>query len=419
MAGIAELSSIVGADAVRTGEESDAIDGVTPAAVVLPATIEEVSRVMALAHGAGLRVAPRGGGTKLNLGNPPTALDLIVDLSRMDRVLEYSSGDLVVAVEAGLRVDALQEHLRAEGQMLALDSREAGATVGGVIATNSSGARRYRYGTVRDLLIGVTVVLADGTVAKAGGKVVKNVAGYDLAKLMTGSLGTLGILVKSIFRLHPMARSRRLVEVTVGTPEGVAQLVQRVLHSSLVPSAIQLAWPLGERGRIGILLEGEEPSVAAQAETAVALLGPEPSPRVYTAAEFEVGWLGFQPPAPPPEALEIRVSCRPASLAEAIGNVQKAAARHRGRGSISGALGNGIVSLRLEKPEIEVALGIVREVRARIQVGSAVLVAAPVAVKRQIDVWGAMGDALPLMKRVKAQFDPDGILNPGRFVGGI
>ncbi|MGH3993413.1 MAG: FAD-binding oxidoreductase, partial [Pseudonocardiaceae bacterium] len=176
----------------------DVVDGVPARWVARPASTEEVSAVLRAAAGLGLRVVARGTGTRLAWGAPPRELDLILDTSRMNAVLAHVAGDLVVTAQAGLALVDLQRALAAYRQRLALDGS---GTVGGTIATAASGPLRYRYGAVRDLIIGITVVLADGSVTKAGGTVVKNVAGYDLAKLYTGSLGTLGVITEAVFRL--------------------------------------------------------------------------------------------------------------------------------------------------------------------------------------------------------------------------
>jgi glycolate oxidase FAD binding subunit len=416
---LTEVRAIVGEGNAREAGPRDGVDGVVPRAVASPGTVEEVSAVMKLANRGRLGVAPRGGGTQMVLGNPPERLHLILDTTRMNRVLEHAAGDLVASVEAGVPVATLQEELAGAGQMLAIDGGEDGGTVGGLIAANASGPRRHRYGTARDLLIGITVVLADGTVAKAGGKVVKNVAGYDLAKLMTGSLGTLGVVVKAVFRLHPRTRSQRVVEADPRSAEDLEAAVQRLLHSPLVPTAIVLSWPLGAPGRVGVLFEGEEPSVIAQAETASELLGAAMSPVVHDESDLGSRWGMLAKGPVPAESVEVKVSCLPAALTNALGVVRGAAARHRGPAHLNGALGSGVLHLRLERPDPLVAAAIVKEIRSKLKVGTAVVTAAPPEFKRQLDVWGPVGTSLGLMKRVKERFDPERILNPGRFVGGI
>ena len=201
-----DLQKIVGEEHAREATEEDVVDGIAPAFVAEPGTVEEISELMKLASEGGLTAAPRGSGTKMDLGNPPRDLDLIVSTARMNEIIEHTPGDQVVRVQAGLKLQDLQEQLAGSDQMLGIDPPEtrAGATIGGVVAANSSGPRRYSYGTVRDLIIGITVVLPDGTIAKAGGKVVKNVAGYDLGKVFTGAHGTLGVVASTTWRLHPV-----------------------------------------------------------------------------------------------------------------------------------------------------------------------------------------------------------------------
>src|SRR6266511_272027 len=270
----ATLDGLERDDLVRPATGADAVDGVQAELVAEPASVEEASRVLAAVSRAAKKVVVVGNGSKLGLGNPPERVDLIVRTRRMDRVLEHAAGDLVVKVEAGARLADLQAALAPAGQWLALDPPEPGATVGGVVAANASGPRRLRYGTVRDLIIGITVVLADGTVAHAGGKVVKNVAGYDLAKLFCGSLGTLGLIAEATFRLHPRPAAAAVVTLEVERFEQVGEATRRLLRSTLVPSAIELAWPDPDRSRLlTVLFEGIRPGVEAQAAGAARLLG--------------------------------------------------------------------------------------------------------------------------------------------------
>ena len=270
-----DLQGIVGEGNAREAGEAgeDAIDGVIPSFVAEPGSVEEMSELMRLASGEGLAVAPRGAGTKMHLGNLPRAVDLVVGTARMNRLIEHVPGDQVVRVQAGLGLQDLQEKLAGEGQMLGLDPPEskAGATIGGIVATNASGPRRLRYGTIRDLISGITVVLSDGTVAKAGGKAVKNVAGYDLSKLFTGSLGTLGLIATCNFRCHPKPEAARTVAVELSDTVSAGEAAQAVVHAQLVPSALELHWSEEEK-LLTVLVEGITPAVEAQAETADFLL---------------------------------------------------------------------------------------------------------------------------------------------------
>src|SRR5579859_8065842 len=189
----------------RAATKADEVAGVAPRAVAEPETEEEVAAVLRFASSEGLVVIPRGGGTQLDYGAPPSRADIILSMARISGVIEHAPHDLTLTVRAGTPLVDLQRALGEARQWLALDSPLApGATIGGIIATNATGPRRLRYGGVRDQIIGVRVALADGTIARGGGKVVKNVAGYDLPKLYTGALGTLGVILSASFRLYPI-----------------------------------------------------------------------------------------------------------------------------------------------------------------------------------------------------------------------
>src|SRR6266704_2424232 len=259
------------------GTAADAVAGVVPSFVASPASTAEVAALLraAASAGGGLAVVPRGAGTGLAWGAPPSRCDLVVDLRSMDHVVEHEAGDLVARVQAGATIGQLAGAFGSAGQQLALDV-PAEATVGGVVATGTAGPRRFRYGAPRDLLIGITVVRADGVVAQAGGKVVKNVAGYDLGKLFAGSQGTLGVITEAAFRLHPLPAAVAWVTAEFGPAEraGAVTAVAAAAGSPLVPSAVELDWPGGSQRplRVGVLLEGTGPGVAERSKQMSELL---------------------------------------------------------------------------------------------------------------------------------------------------
>lgn len=415
-----ELQGIVGSEHVREATEDDAVDGVRPACVVAPGSVEETSEVMRLASAAGLAVAPRGGGTKMGWGNPPSSVDVVLSTERMNEVIEHVPGDQVVRVQAGASLRELQHRLSGTDQMIAIDppERDAGATIGGVVAANSSGPRRYRYGTIRDLIIGIRVVLADGTVAKAGGKVVKNVAGYDLSKLFTGSLGTLGVIAECNFRLHPLPEAARTVAVELGGPEEALGAAQAIMHSQVEATAVELHWD-GDTRLLSVLLESIPEGVEAKEETASYLLKPFGEVRTLTDEETDdLGPLGI--PGGREGETALKVNAPPAELAAVIDSLTGAAER-RGLGlRIRGHAGTGVTYAGISGEEGAVAELVeeVREIRAR-RGGSVVVREAPVSLKRRVGVWGSGGDYLGLTRRVKEKFDPGYTLNPGRFLGGI
>ena len=417
-----ELQGIVGEEHVREASAEDAVDGVEPSLVVEPATIEETSEVMKVVNREGLAVSPRGGGTKMGLGNHPREVDLVLSTARMDKIIEHVPGDQIVRVQAGLKLKDLQERLAESDQMLGVDPPEEGATVGGVVAANSSGPKRLRYGTVRDLIIGIRVVLADGTVAKAGGKVVKNVAGYDLSKLFTGSLGTLGVIAEANFRLHPIRESARTVVVRVDDPEKIAGVAQDLTHSSFsqfVLDALEMRWER-ESGAVVALFEGIEPAVEAQASTAAEILRSHGEVHVLGKDDGEAFWEDFARRPWAEGDVGLKIGAPPADLSAVFDSVLGAAGRADAEASISGHAGTGVTFVGLSGGEdglVEVVEEI-REIRVR-RGGSVVVQEAPLAVKERVGVWGPGGDYLGLTQRVKEKFDPGYTMNPGRFLGGI
>jgi glycolate oxidase FAD binding subunit len=417
-----ELQGIVGEEHVRESSAEDAVDGVRPSIVVEPGTIEETSEVMKLASREGLAVSPRGGGTKIGLGNPPRQVDLILSTARMDGIIEHVPGDQIVRVQAGLKLQDLQESLAESDQMLGVDPPEEGATIGGIVAANSSGPRRLRYGTVRDLIIGIKVVLADGTVAKAGGKVVKNVAGYDLSKLFTGSLGTLGVIAEANFRLHPIRETARTVFLEVDDHEKIADVTQELTHSSFsqfVLDALEIRWE-GDRGVIAALFEGIEPAVEAQSSVATEVLRSHGETSVLGEEDGEEFWESFARRPWDAGDVGLKIGAPPSDLTAVLASVLGAAERAGVEARLSGHAGTGATFAGLSGGEdglVEVVEE-VREIRVR-RSGSVVVQEAPLTVKERLDAWGAGGDYLGLTRRVKEKFDPGYTMNPGRFLGGI
>ncbi len=281
-----QLRDAAGGDA-REATQSDAVGGMPPRWVVRPASTEQTSAVLAAAAQHGLTVVARGAGTKLRWGAPPEQVDVVLDTTRMDAIVEHAAGDLICVVGAGRTLASLQQELGRAGQRLGIDSPRSG-TVGGAVATATTGPTRLHHGAVRDLVIGMTLVRADGVVAHSGGKVVKNVAGYDLGKLLTGSFGTLGVITQVAFRLHPVPAARRWVSTTVPAPGGirddargasgrggpaeVQRLVLALTHSQVVPSAVELDWS-AEQATLSVLLEGAAPGVEGRTAQTRELLG--------------------------------------------------------------------------------------------------------------------------------------------------
>jgi glycolate oxidase FAD binding subunit len=390
---------------VAPGGEDDLVDGVVPGLVARASSTDEVSAVLRAAAAHRLSVVPRGRGTKMSWGMPSSSVDLVVDVSAMDRVLDHAAGDLIVATQAGARLSDVQDTLATARQQLAVDETVEGASIGGSLAANTSGPRRLVAGTFRDLLIGVTVVRADGVVAKAGGRVVKNVAGYDLGKLVIGSLGTLAVITEAVFRLHPLPELRRWVSLPVDDPAEAHRLVQAVVHAQAVPTAVEVDWPVDGEGTVSVLLEGKADGVAGRARTVRELLGASSTED----EEQPAGWASY-PWEPGETALKLTFVL--SGLRDVLAAARDAGAHLRGSG------GTGVVYASVAEPDrAKAAVDRLRAVCAAHH-GTLTVVDAPAAVKKSVDVWGPV-PALDLMQRVKDRFDPDRRLSPGRFVGGI
>ena len=418
--------------AVREADPSaDRVAGVTPVFVASPASTEEASALLRTAAGYGLTVVPCGAGTGLGWGAPPSACDLAVDMRRMDQVVEHAAGDLVARVQAGATMGYLASVLASAGQQLALDA-PADATVGGVVATGTAGPRRFRYGAPRDLLIGITVVRADGVIAHSGGKVVKNVAGYDLGKLFSGSQGTLGLITEVTFRLHPRPAAEAWVTGDFAPSDltGAAAAAAAAAGSALVPSAVELLWADSpDLLRVGVLLEGTPSGVNARAKQMAELIAAAGETPVVGLSETPFRWWE---PIPEPAALGtvVRVTFWVSQLASVLEALAGAGASAGVRPAVSGSAGAGVLYACLDPAAVDhTAARFVSALRDRMSGvfaaaadgsglirGGVTVLAAPAA------VIAAAGPDRPvpgagLMRAVKDQFDPGHRMFPGRLGG--
>jgi glycolate dehydrogenase FAD-binding subunit len=407
--------------APRPARPDEAILGVAPREVYEPTSAAEAAEVMRACARDRRRLAFVGGGTDLGVGKPPSALDAVLRTAGLSRVLEHAPSDQIVVAEAGLPLAALQRALGAHGQRLALDPPLAErATVGGVVAANAFGPRRTRYGTARDLIIGISLVRADGVAARGGGKVVKNVAGFDLPRLFVGSLGTLGLITSATFRLHPLPEASATVAIGRPAPAQVRALVVALREAQLEPASVTL---VAEGGglRLGVRFEGFGPGVRQQAArlsdlAARAGLAPEPLDEAGAAAFWArqdalrtSGEVRLRLGAPP-SALE-------GVLRDAVGRLSD---------GLDGAwavldpvVGSGFAGgTAADLPRGLAALGQARAALEALR-GSLTLTAAPPSVRAGFDAWGPPPPSLEVMRRLKARLDPEGRLAPGRFVGGI
>lgn len=411
----AHFRSILPPDSVRRATDADAVSGIPASLVLEPPTELQLAAALRHANDANLAVIPRGGGTKLSWGNPPTRADVVLSTARLNKIIEHVWSDLTVTVEAGCTVQNLQQALAQHGQRLALDPLwPEQATIGGVLSTNDSGALRLRFGALRDLIIGVTIALPDGTLASSGGKVVKNVAGYDLPKLITGALGTLGVITRAVFRLHPLPRNSTTLSVSGCTLEETQRLLLAIQDSKLAHTSLQARFADDSEASVDILFEGTEAGIAAQESQLQALAGPSSIREVPHTAwnTSEDLWSSRTPSA------LVKFSVLPANISKAIQNIKLGTNSSQLEWwSIVQATGIGWLRLDGDPQNVHAALVQLRAAFER-DSASLVLLRRPPQLP-PFDAWGAPGDSLALMRAVKHQFDPKNTLNPGRFLAGI
>ena len=378
-----------------------------------PADTKQVSAVLGFANANGIVVMPSGSGTKRGWGNP-VAAGIRLDLSRMNTLREHPWQDMTCTVDAGCTWATMQAELARHGQMVALDPLwPETATVGGIVATNDGGTLRLKYGGLRDLIIGMTVVLADGTVAKTGGKVVKNVAGYDLHKLMTGGFGTLGVITEVNFRLHPVEAHTRTWSATAANISEFEAPLRALLDSQMIPSSVQVRVNL-QSAALDVRISALPECMEEHATRLQKMFG-----HVGLKESDSLVWQARQELFDMEGATILKVSLLPGHLCAVCGELQQWAANEKLEISIV-AQATGLMTVAL-KSAPRAAVALIEQLRARLKKlgGSVIALQLPDELRGQIDVWGCDSNALTLMREIKHRFDPNRILNPGRFVGNI
>ena len=414
---LADGAAHAGPGALRAAAPTDTVDGALPRLVAEPETADRVAATLGWAAGQGLTVRVRGGGTKQQWGGAARSFDLLLSTAGLDAVVEHRHGDLTATVEAGATLAAVNAALAQHAQRLPLDPPWPDrATIGGIVATNDSGPARHHHGAPRDLIIGCSVVLADGRAAKSGGIVVKNVAGYDLARLMTGSFGTLAVITSATFKLAPVAGSSRTVSIALKALEDAAPLIARLADAPLTPSAVELEW---SPARLHVRFESVEAAVVQQAAEVVRLAAG--SGRATTAegeAESRL-WADYAGGWDVPGTL-IKLATRPTELIPTLAWLRDVCKRNGVEMGAAGRAALGVVDIRLEgAPEAQAQVAARLRDRLPAGEGSAVVRQADPGLRRLVSPWGSIGDALPIMRRIKAQLDPDNRLNPGGAPGGV
>ena len=426
---------------VPSGSDYYAVDGLSPETLLRPGDIRELGSFLAYLSGQSLATVPWGGGTRMTLGNPVRRLDAVVDLSGMNNVVAHNPGDLTLTVEAGITLENLQETLAPHGQFLALDAPvPQRATIGGTLASGASGLLRWQYGNARDLVIGMKVAMANGAVVKSGGEVVKNVSGYDMARLHLGGLGTLGIIGEVSFKLTPLPRQERTLVASFASMENCIGAGVDIFQSHATPLSLtafdasvnRRSWALDADAScyVGVRLGGRPRSLERQLRDCAELCREAGAVEVDTiegdaAARFwrklaDFGW---------DEETAPLAAARTSVLPTAVGSLLNSLATPGPDGSELPAViaqpGYGGLSLFWFEEEDgrlgETVVKAVSNARASVHAagGRLVIERCPPSVKAALDVWDEVGESIGVMRRMKEQYDPGSILNPGRFAGGI
>ena len=405
-----------------------------------PASYEEAAELLRAAGADGRWVRFRGGGTKLGWGRPVPEPDLEICTQGLDRVLEHNAGDFTAVLQAGVPLAVAQDALAGAGQMLALDpplspwggagddaaieAADAGATIGGIGATNDSGPLRHKYGGVRDLVVGVTVVLSDGTIARAGGKVIKNVAGYDIGKLFAGAYGTLGLIAEVTVRLHPRPARTATVVARSSDPTQLAAAAATLAHAPLEADSLDLWWDAAaSAGALLVRFGSADPG--PRADEAAALLRKIGGLEIDLATDDAACWEAQR--AAQRGDVVVKVSTVPTALPQTMSAVQALG------GTLVARAGLGLAWVQLPMPTVALdrdshgrarqsdagVVAAITELRERLAPAPCDVLDAPTEVRAALDPWGGETGPVELMRKVKERFDPAGVCAPGLFVGGI
>jgi glycolate oxidase FAD binding subunit len=429
-----KLSPIVGEESVvlpsdlAENQYAKLAQALLPAArlpcLVYPRSPAELAEVVSFAHRHHWRILPTGSGSKLDWGGLAKGAELLISTQRLNRLIDHAAGDMTVTVEAGMPLANLQTSLAAANQCVALDpSFSDRATIGGIVASRDAGSLRHRYGGVRDMCLGISFVRHDGQAVKAGGRVVKNVAGYDLMKLLTGSFGSLGIISQVTLRLYPLPIASQTV-VLAGASQAIATLLSSLLASTLTPTAVDLVSPnllAGLSGDLGLVVrfQGLAKSVNQQGDRLLKLASNLQHQTLEGAAENQY-WQALHQQMEVSTGSLCQIGCLSSQAVAILMTIADSCQAQGVAWSAVVQAGGAIGKLHLQAEADQLAV-VVQAARSHCQQASGflTLLQAPQSLKTSLDVWGYTGNALAAMRKIKQQFDPDHLFSPHRFVGGL
>jgi glycolate oxidase FAD binding subunit len=391
-----------------------------PIYLVFPQTIDILTNIVKMSSQHQWRMLICGHGSKLAWGKPSQDIQLVISIEKCDRLIEHAVGDLTITVEAGMKLVDLQAKLRSHNQFLPIDANYPDATLGGIVATADTGSWRERYGGIRDLLLGLSFVRADGAVAKAGGRVVKNVAGYDLMKLFTGAYGTLGIISQLTFRTYPLIPTSQTLLLT-GQAAAIAQASQTIRNSGLTPTRMDLLSAgvieqLGLGKNMGLIARWQTipESIQQQVEQvkAIAIQLDLATNDYQEQAEIDL-WQQCTAITSLPNSAQA-VTCKIGIAPTAVGNFLQLEQIMNNNLAVRIHASSGVGRLQLNQVDNQ----IINQIRSYCQknYGFLTILDAPQITRQQLDVWGYQGNGIKTMKAIKNQFDPQNILNCDRFI---
>lgn len=406
-----------GADAALSAAPDDLVGGVPARVILEPPDEPMLSEMLAWAYGERLALVPRGSGTRLPRSRPPARVDALLSLRRLSAPVDHRPGDLTATVPAGATLESVNAVLRREGQWLPLDPPSTRSTIGGLIAANDSGPRRLRHGAPRDLILGVRIILADGRQASAGGQVVKNVAGYDLARLLCGSEGRLAVISAATFKLMPVPPASRTVVASAREPDAVCPMAAAIASAPLSPSAVELEAPAG---RLLVRFEATGRAAAAQAEAAATILaGLGAITDICDGRTEDEVWRDHDAVIWSREGAVLKVSLLPTRVGPFLARLRGLSSGAGTEHAVSGRATLGVLLVRwlVPQPAMARAAEMLRQ-EAHAAGGTATVLSLPQPLGIRTDLWDDAGASARVLQAVKARLDPRGVLSPGRGPGG-